>query len=264
MWSTVAGSADTGFVVWGVEGDESAVAFWSADGLEWQEITDSALLTWVGDLAANDGGFVATRVDRQPNGSVAFSLDGLTWETVRLGTSFSFWHVDSGPGGFLLAGVGRDCETVATFSTNGRDWMPVELPLQCQGVVAAEIDGRWVGVERQDEDMVVILSSDDGTTWSEVETEPPPLEWDFPSLANYPGRDALLRSPSLSSDGDTLVLAGKGIGGGVWASTDGGMTWTDAGIEQGQGGLAMAVSDFGFVGVAPQRVLVSKQWSLVG
>ncbi len=245
LWSSVAGSADTGFVVRGLTG----IAFWSPDGVEWQAVTDSVGREPVFDLAANDSGFVAVSGARLPSNSVLFSPDGRTWETVGVGTSADFWRVESGAEGFFLV---SGCDFVVRFSMDGRDWVPAEIPAGCGNFLTAQTSGGWIGVAERNESFLV-LSSSDGTTWSEIETQGPLPE--LPPATSWPGHEAALRSASLSSDGETLVLAGKGLRGGLWVSMDEGITWEDTGTD---GDVEMTVSDFGFVGVAPQRVLVSR------
>ncbi|NNC80295.1 MAG: hypothetical protein HKN94_09120 [Acidimicrobiales bacterium] len=250
-WSAVASSEGRGFVVRALDD----LAFWSADGLEWQAVTDAEGTVIVWDLAASDAGFVVTKGLRQPEGSVLFSSDGLEWENASVGRGFNFWRVNSGPRGFLVAGD-RKCESVAHFSSDGRQWAPSDLPSGCISVIAAQLDDRWVALTVGADDFG-ILTSTDGVVWSEVDAQGPPRKPgagpEF-SFTRWVGYEAALRSASLTSDGETLVLAGKGTGG-LWVSMDGGTTWTDAGIDDGD--VAMTASDFGFVGVGPERVLVS-------
>ena len=243
-WSTVAGSANTGFLV-----RASGIALWSADGLKWLEVTGAAATSPVFDLAANDRGFVAAKGDKLPNSSVLVSADGQTWESVPVGTWADFWRVESGPAGFLLV---SGCDSAVSFSTDGRDWVPADIPPECGSFRAAQTNDGWVAVTSQAEE-VVVLSSSDGINWSEVEAQPPLPQ--LPPPTSWMGYAGSLRDLSLSSDGDTLVLAGKGIGGRLWVSNDQGATWAETGTASGE--VEMAVSDFGFVGVAPQRVLVS-------
>ncbi len=251
-WSAVAGADGLGFVVRGPDG----VALWSPDGFEWQEITDPLGRGPMFELAANATGFVAADGSRLPSSSVLFSPDGLTWEQHQVGVSADFFRVEAGPDGFFLVSGG--CNLVVRFSADGRNWEPVTLPRGCRDFLAAPIDGDWAGLGQRGDD-VLGLTSSDGTHWTEIEAQPPLPRLTSPG--NWPGYADALRRSSLSSDGHTLVVAGRGPlhrdegPSSLWVSTDAGASWTEqTGVD---GNVNMAVSDFGFVGVGPERVIVS-------
>lgn len=243
-FSSVAGSAGAGFLV---QGPDMSL-LWSADGLDWQDVADASLAPIIA-LTANDKGFAAAKGNLLPNGSVLFSPDGRHWESHSVGTSADFWRVNSGPAGFLLI---SGCDFVVMFSEDGRDWTRTDLPPRCGSFRAAQTDDGWVAISNHG-----VFSSSDGVSWTEVESQepfpqvPPPTSW--------LGHEGALRNVSLSTDGETVVLAGKDIGGGFWVSHDNGVTWTDKSESSGE--VEMAVGDFGFVGVAPGRVVVSSDGS---
>lgn len=241
--SVVAASPEAGFVVLGIDGG----AFWSSDGMDWQSITNPMPIR---DLGANDRGFVAVG-NSEPVSSVQFSADGRTWERVDVGMSASFLRVESGPAGFLLVGE-KDCDVLARFSSDGRDWLPVDLPKRCGSLLAAQLGDGWVAVAERNEELVV-LSSEDGIEWDVLDASGPPPRLPA-TLSFFPGFEELFGLASLSSDDETLVLAGSGTEG-MWVSVDDGNTWASTEIDPGP--VEMAVSDLGFVGVSPQRVLFS-------
>jgi len=236
-WSLLAGGNETGFVVKG--GDP----LWSVNGQNWETANDGTT-AHIHDFAANDDGFVGV-INSMPLASVLFSPDGRTWETVNVGVSGWWLRVESGPDGFLLIG-----EEQTRFSPNGRDWLPAEIPEGCESLLAAPFGDGWTAVTQRGSEFLV-LSSDDGANWNQIETQQPAPPLRLPCY--WPGFDETAGQVALYSDGETLVLAGKGYG--WWTSLDEGTTWTRTNDYAGR--VEMTVSEFGFVGVSPRAVWFS-------
>lgn len=243
LGTMVAGSAEAGFVV-----RDFAGILWSPDGLDWSRVSEQNSIGH--GLAATDGGFVGLQ-GNMPVRSVMFSPDGRLWESVSTGFSASFSRVQSGPAGFLVIGD-RDCDLVVRYAADGRDWSSASLPEGCNTLVAAPLGAGWIGVSEVDDD-IVVLSSNDGITWRDIGAAMPPPALPM-ALNRFPGYQELQGLASLSSDGETLVLAGAGASG-MWVSVDEGDTWAKSEIDPGR--VEMAVGELGFVGVSPQHVFFS-------
>lgn len=240
-WSFTAGHPDTGYLVRGLR------RYWSDDGVTWEEAQASL---WSHDFAANGIGFVGAP-NAMPIKYVHFSSDGQGWTPVQVGVEewAAFLRVKAGPEGFLLIGADQTCEPIIRFSADGQEWLPVEVPEGCRHYLATPTGNGWTAVTERN-GQFLIFTSNDGITWNQTEsTQPPPpiaanLDW-------WPGYQETAGQVALHSNGETLVLAGKGISG-WWTSVNQGITWTKTNDYSGR--IGMTVTNLGYIAVGDNRI----------
>lgn len=254
---SLAGTPALGYVVIGPDG----LGHFSRDGIDWAPIT----LPEAGDVlpitvGAGPRGFVAigdmpTAEDarvRVPH--VWYSATGRSWERIdpsRLPsdviTMGGLTRVVAAPTGFVVIGV-EECAVFAWSSSDGRSWSRAVTPERCGQMVVTHHDGGWISAAIVESD-VVVMSSPDGLTWQEL------------AAANPPPQQAISRE-SLSSDGESLVLAGAAFDEGVlveeprvWVSADDGNNWMEttlaldpASTDSELALFPMTVTELGFVG----------------
>jgi hypothetical protein len=188
----------------------------SVNGTDWAVHASGASVPLYG-LAYGDGRYVAVG----DNGTSATSANGVDWTTSSIGDGNNYWSVTFGEGRFVaVSGAG----TIVS-STDGATWAPASLDSAIPGYIELYVVGHGAGRfvaggyfwdEPTGNEGAMLLSSDDGLTWTLV-TDP-----DIPQDATHPGHNNYWVD-EVKYNGSQFVAAGDG--GLLLVSTDG-LEWS--------------------------------------
>jgi photosystem II stability/assembly factor-like uncharacterized protein len=171
-------------------------------------------------IATNDQGdiFVGAGYDVD-NGGVYRSLDdGQTWDLVLDMVSFSVLSIEINEQGIIYAGTNRGFPTLCVSYNNGTNWEELILPSTENVVKILCASTDTVYVSQWTEGALLLRSADSGATWDTIYTSNHASEY--------------VSDIAISSTGDIYIsLMGYFFEmGGVYRSTDNGITWECAGL----------------------------------
>ena len=131
----------------------------SADGMIWKKQIPSGITAYLWDVIYDNGRFVAVG----DIGSIMTSRDGKTWKEQSSGTDEDLFRITYGGGKFVAVG---NAGTILT-SKDSVTWQKKNIGIEAYFNGITYGNGKFVAVGSIADDDAVILSSSDGTVWTE-------------------------------------------------------------------------------------------------